>query len=140
MRREWESLVINNKVKARIVLGRSSDFFYYSLNRYTSSNNLDSAVVHASFWVCVYIAFFTGSIWCPCFSLLFQEWPLGQIRWDIPVCMFSFCILNKKCYQRDWIKDTKFITDKIGPLFIDFKGIFVYFNEWVSVDEMKRSS
>lgn len=56
MRREWESLVINNKVKA-IVLGRSSDFFYYSLNRYTSSNNLDSAVVHASFWVCVYIAF-----------------------------------------------------------------------------------
>lgn len=48
MRREWESLVINNKVKARIVLGRSSDFFYYSLNRYTSSNNLDSAVVHAA--------------------------------------------------------------------------------------------
>lgn len=48
MRREWESLVINNKVKARIVLGRSRDFFYYSLNRYTSSNNLDSAVVHAA--------------------------------------------------------------------------------------------
>lgn len=128
MRREWESLVINNKVKARIVLGRSSDFFYYSLNRYTSSYNLDSAVVHASFWVCVYIAFFTGSILCPCFSLLFQEWPLSQIRWDIPVFVFSYYIPNKKCYQKNWIKDKKKSWNiKLGLVFIDFNGIFVLF-------------
>lgn len=46
MRREWEFLVINNKVKVRIVLGWLSDFFYYSLNRYISLNNLDSVVVY----------------------------------------------------------------------------------------------
>lgn len=46
MRREWEFLVINNKVKVRIVLGWLSDFFYYSLNRYISLYNLDSVVVY----------------------------------------------------------------------------------------------
>lgn len=57
MRREWEFLVINNKVKVRIVLGWLRDFFYYSLNRYISLNNLDSVVVYVFFWVCVYIVF-----------------------------------------------------------------------------------
>lgn len=46
MRREWEFLVINNKVKVRIVLGWLSDFFYYSLNRYISLYNLGSVVVY----------------------------------------------------------------------------------------------
>lgn len=73
MRREWEFLVINNKVKVRMVLGWLSDFFYYSLNRYISLNNLDSVVVYVFFWVCVYIVFFMGLIWCFCFLLLFWE-------------------------------------------------------------------